>query len=314
MDPSFSSKTSSRRWIGLGIVVVGSTWSTSALAEKSDMAEALFNKGIQYMEQEKFDRACPYIEESYRRDPLLGALIALADCEYERGRLATALKRYEEYVDRHDNLADAARQKQGSRLREAKAKVDELTSSVPTLKISIPPEAKTPILHLDGLRIKPDEAYPVDPGKYEVTLDVFGRETSRVIVEARKGQKKIVTMDLGKPAAAPTVPTGTPKSGGGSNSADSSYSTRWKVGLVLMSVGLAGYLSVYFTGVELGDSGVPGTAISVALGGALTVTGAVLTIPPAPADPVLRRVSVLPLVHVGRSPEQPTFFGIQGRF
>jgi len=313
MAPSFFRKTSSRTWIGLGIVAFLSTCSTSASADKTDMAETLFDKGIQFMEQEKFDRACPYLEESYRRDPLLGALIALADCEYERGRLATALKRYQEYVDRHDNLAEAARQKQGARLREAKAKVDELTSAVPTLKITIPPEAKIPILHLDGLRIKPNEAYPVDPGKYEVTLDVFGRETSRVVVEARKGQKKIVTMDLGKPAAAP-VATGTPRTGGASDSANSSYDTQWKVGIVLMSVGLAAYLSVYFTVVELGESGFPGTAISVGLGGVLTFTGAELTIPPTPPAAALRRVSVLPLVHVGKAPERPTFFGIQGRF
>jgi tetratricopeptide (TPR) repeat protein len=278
------------------------------------MAETLFDQGIELMEKQKYNRACPYLEESYRRDPLLGALIALADCEYERGRLATALKWYQEYVGRHDNLADAARQKQGSRLREAKAKVEELTSAVPTIKIMVPAEAKVPILYLDGLRVKPDVAYPVDPGKYEVTLDVFGRETSRVSVETGKGQKKIVAMDLGK--AAPESATG-PKSvraGGGSTNADQSYEASWKAGIVLMSLGLIGYVSVYFTAGPIGDTALPGSAISVGLGGALTFTGAYLTTRGPSTDMALRRVSVLPVVGVGRGPERPMYFGVQGRF
>jgi tetratricopeptide (TPR) repeat protein len=277
------------------------------------VAEDLFNKGIQLLEQEKYDRACPYLEESYRRDPLLGALIALADCEYERGRLATALKRYQEYVDRHENLADVAQKKQGSRVKEAKAKVDELTSAVPTIKITIPPEAKIPILHMDGIRVKPDEAYPVDPGKYQVTLDVFGRETAKIIVEARKGQKKIVPMDLGKPIP---IQKQNPDGGrtGGDSRTEPTYDGLWKAGIVLMSLGLASYITVYFTAGPIGDSAVPGSLISIGLGGTLTLGGAVMTIPATSPSMALRKVSVLPLVHVGQTPERPTIFGVQGRF
>ena len=312
MDMRFPHKISIHKSFGLGIVALFLTNSAPAAAEKGAMAGALFNQGIELMEQEKYSRACPYLEESYRRDPLLGALIALADCEYERGRLATALQRYQEYVDRHDNLADVARQKQGSRLREASAKVDELTSAVPTLKITVPPEAKVPILHLNGIRINPDIAYPVDPDKYEVTLDVFGRETSRLTVDAGKGQKKIVAMDLGKPVA--NVPARKSSNVNNSNVTNDAYDSNWKVGITLMSLGLVGYASVLFTAGPIGGSGPPGSTISIGLGGALTFAGGFLVTRSPAADVALRRVSVLPVIGVGNSPERPTYFGVQGRF
>jgi hypothetical protein len=311
INMSFSHKTSMRPFCGLAIAAFFMTNATPAAAEKSTVASTLFAKGIELMEQEKYDRACPYLDESYHRDPLLGALIALADCEYERGRLATALKRYQEYVDRHDNLADVARQKQGSRLREAKAKVEELTSSVPTIKITVPKEAKIPILHLDGIRIKPDVAYPVDPGKYEVTFDVFGSETARTTIEASKGQKKIVAMDPGKPVPQ-TITKRLP--GPESNITTTSHDGSWKTGIVLMSIGMLGYLSVYFTAGPISKSGVPGSTISVGLGGALTLTGAFLTTRSSSTDVALRRIPLLPVVNVGGGPERPMYFGIQGRF
>lgn len=302
-----------KKLIGLcmsaGIATLGIGPATTNAADKSGMAEMFFSKGIAYMEKEQYASACPLLEESYRRDPLLGALIALADCEYERGRLSAALERYQEYVGRHDNLADAARAKQGSRLREAQARVTELVSAVPKLKVTIPPEAKTPILHLDGVRIKPDEEYSLNPGTYEITLDVFGRETSRVYVDARKSQKKVIAMDLGKllpppvKRAVPVAPVDT--------DVEEPRGSAWKVGVTLMSVGLLGYVSVFFTAGSLGDSGIPGSTISVALGGTLTLTGAVLTIPRKTSTP---QAAILPLVQVGKGPEQPTLIGFQGRF
>ena len=182
---------------------------------------------------------------------------------------------------------------------------------MPTLKITVPPEAKIPILHLNGLRINPDTAYPVDPDKYEVTLDVFGRETSRITVDAGKGQKKIVAMDLGKP-----VNSAERKSsrGNGSNGTNDSYDSNWKIGITLMSLGLVSYASVLFTAGPIGGDGLPGSTISVGLGGVLTFTGGYFVTRSPPADMALRRVSVLPVVGVGNSPERPTYFGVQGRF
>lgn len=310
MGMGFSKQTRAWLW-GIGTAGTFCAFSAPAQAEKSTMAESLFDKGIQLMEQEKYERACPYLEESYRRDPLLGALIALADCEYERGRIATALKRYEEYVNRHENLAESARQKQGNRLKEARARVEELKSSVPTIKVTIPDDTKTPILHLDGNRIKPDEAYPVEPGKYEVTLDVFGRATSRIIVETRKGQKKIVPMDLGK-----TLPPKIRAADWGPRIDDAGFvvqepsNQRWAVGITLMSLGLGGYLSVYLTA----GAGLPGSLTSLGLGAGLTFSGAILTLPTTVKTGATQEAIILPLVQVGTTPDKPTVLGFQGRF
>ncbi len=314
MDMHFLRKTSASALFGLGLVAAFLTKATPAAAEKTAMAGILFDRGIELMQQEKFDRACPYIEESYRRDPLLGALIALADCEYERGRLASALKWYQEYVGRHDNLADAARQKQGSRLREAMAKVDELENAVPTIKVTVPPESKVPIVHIDGVRIKPDVAYPVDPGKFEVTLNMFGREPSRLKVEAGKGQKKTVAIELGKPIPKLTTGPDWGRTSDGSTTAHQPNDASWKAGIALMSLGLVAYVSVFFTAGPIGDSSVPGSTISGGLGAALTFTGGYLATRGLSHDVAFPKTYVLPVVHVGQGPERPVLVGIQGVF
>src|SRR4051812_48805392 len=74
------------------------TCPSSAAAQILDPAEVLFNQGVEDMEAKRFDKACPAIEQSYRLDVRPGTLFALAECEADRGRLATAVARYDEYL------------------------------------------------------------------------------------------------------------------------------------------------------------------------------------------------------------------------
>ncbi|HRI71238.1 MAG TPA: hypothetical protein PK156_43695 [Polyangium sp.] len=345
MNTFLDKRIFARRWFECGIVALCSATSATAYADKPSLAEDLFDKGIQLLEQEKYERACPFIEESYRRDPLLGALIALADCEYERGHLTAALARYREYVDRHANLVNTAQAKQGSRLREAKVKVEELTSAIPTMKIMVPEEAKVAIVHVNGIRVKPNEAIPVDPGNYEVTLDVHGRRTSKTIVEAQKNQKKIVTMDLGK-ILPPRIPKVIINQAVDEEPFDYEADNQVRTaGVVLGTVELLGIVVVFFVagGIALDQTGVvPPNSMSnflvrpspsptsprmtststwlipslIAGAGtiAATTTGIVWAASQTSQSTATSKVSLLPLVSVGKSPEQPTIFGIQGRF
>src|SRR6185503_14320298 len=80
----------------VAVCAVGAlTWPRSAAAQASS-AGALFDQGVAYMEENRFDRACPAIEVSYWLDARPGTLFTLAECEAERGRLAMAVARYDE--------------------------------------------------------------------------------------------------------------------------------------------------------------------------------------------------------------------------
>jgi hypothetical protein len=70
-----------------------------AQADEASEAETLFREGVELMRGENFDQACPKLQESYRLDPLPGALFTLAECEAARGKSATAIELYQKFVN-----------------------------------------------------------------------------------------------------------------------------------------------------------------------------------------------------------------------
>src|SRR4051812_39657412 len=73
------------------VVAVLSLRAGAARAQDSSAAaEALFNDAREAMARKDFDVACRKFRESDRLDPALGTRINLANCEEQRGQLATA--------------------------------------------------------------------------------------------------------------------------------------------------------------------------------------------------------------------------------
>src|SRR5438477_5379956 len=91
--------------------------STRALAQDLAAAEALFNKGLADMQAGHYDTGCPSIAESYRLDPRPGTLFTLAECEAKGGKLATAVARYEDYLQLFARLTPDQQAKQKGRER-----------------------------------------------------------------------------------------------------------------------------------------------------------------------------------------------------
>ena len=85
----------------------------TALGDEEDPAEKSFQRGTAAMAAGRFDEACPAIEESYKLDPRPGTLFTLAECEAQRGRIATAVKRYQDYLAFYTALAPEKKKKQG---------------------------------------------------------------------------------------------------------------------------------------------------------------------------------------------------------
>src|ERR1700733_10594176 len=82
-----------------------------AIALAADPAQAAFERGLAQMEAGRFDLGCPAVEESYKLDPRPGTLFTLAECEAKRGHLATAVRRYDDYLSLWSALPPDKKQK-----------------------------------------------------------------------------------------------------------------------------------------------------------------------------------------------------------
>jgi hypothetical protein len=193
-----------------GFLAAGGAWAGDA-----EEAKKLFDKGADELEAGHFDKACPPIAESYRLDPRPGTLFTLAECEAKRGRTATALARYDEYLALYATLPPDKKAKQGNREKDAKAQKAALAADVPELTLALPPSVPA------GLVVKRDgeivaasalgAPMAVDPGDHVIVSQAPGGEPAELRVTIEKKQKKTVTIPVkGAPeavkAVTPTAP------------------------------------------------------------------------------------------------------------
>jgi hypothetical protein len=196
-------------------LVLGLLASAAPARAESDPAETLFQQGIKEMAAGRYDTACPPIEQSYRIDPKLGALFALAECESKRGRLATAVARYEEYLTAFDKLPRDKKSKQGDRGLVARRQIDALRPDLPHLTLVLPREApKDTVVRCDGTVVDDDTLgapIPLDPGEHVISTSAHGGAQSEVRLKLARGQQMRLTLTLmPTPSAPATAAVSTP--------------------------------------------------------------------------------------------------------
>lgn len=303
-----------RTGLGLLVIAVSALASRSAAAQDSAAAEVLFEKGLAEMKAQDYEKACPTLAESHRLDPLPGVLFTLASCERKRGRVATAMARYEDFLQLVDTLPQSQRGQQKARLKVAKKEKGELAKIVPKLTIIVPESAPagTVVKRNDGLVGSPayGVALPVDPGEHVITIQTPGGPviTDRVVVTEGE-QKSIKLAVVLKPAEPPPVepqpvldPAVAPVTDGDAGEG-SGIHPAWagiSVGLGVLGVGIGattgvlalqkksvvdesctGSVCLTEEGKKAGDAGRTfGTVstITLAAGSALLVTGLVLVL------------------------------------
>ena len=171
-----------------------------AAAQSSAAAEALFDKGLAKLKESDYEAACPMLEESHRLDPKPGVLFTLAACEAKRGRIATAITRYEDYLEIVAALPAQQRTRQVARERAARKERDALEAQVPTLTVVVPASVPSHIVvKRDGEPMgKPSFGVPlpVDPGEHLVTVHSGSKDkalvTERVLLAP--GEKRTVEL------------------------------------------------------------------------------------------------------------------------
>ena len=208
---------------------------TNCFAQGSSAAaEALFDQARSAMDHGEYDEACAKFRESNRLDPAPGTMLNLANCEEQRGKLATAWELFRAVEDQLPAGDD--------RIPVARDRAAKLKPRLPRLTIdagSPPP---------DGIKVTRDgidlgaaslgSPLPVDPGEHEVVVTVPGKAPKSFQVFVVEGESKTLEV-MGDGATA--------NAGGGSATVDSSSGNQ-TLGFVFGGIGVAGVVIGSVTG------------------------------------------------------------------
>jgi hypothetical protein len=151
----------------------------SVAAQEPAGAEALFQAGLEAMRAGNYEEACPKLRESYRLEPLAGALFTLAECEAAWGNSATAIEHYQTFINSLTAMDAKRRDQFEERRRLALDKITALTALAPEITVDVaaaaPPNL---VVKRNGVLIDP-QAYgvgkKVNQGMYVVSAELEGK-------------------------------------------------------------------------------------------------------------------------------------------
>jgi hypothetical protein len=261
IDPALAARA-------LALAIAVASLATPAAAQDVAAAEALFNQGFADMDAGRYESGCPALAESYRLDPRPGALFTLAECENKRGRIATAVARYEEYLRLVATLPADQRARQAEREQIARRNKTALEPDVPRLTLRLPEDAPAgTIVTRGGVALGAAAlgvALPVDPGVHVVTTQAPGGPVGEERISVARGERKAAVLSVDVPgargapvatkAALPMVPA--LASAPEREEAPPGSSPQRAIGFVVGAVGVAGLLVGSITGgLAIGEKG-----------------------------------------------------------
>ncbi len=223
-----------RRGSGGGLALRTAVLATALLAAPTplhagdvDQAKTLFDQGVSDLLAGRLERACPAIDRSYKLDPRPGTLFTLAECEAQRGHIATAHARYTEFLALYKQFTPKKRAEQKDRADASKAQIDTLTPQVPLVTVRLPEGVSA-----DDAQVKHNgEVLPVlslsaplscDPGDNVFTLQVPGGSPVEHHIDLKIGERRELVLALRReepvaPTASVTAsaaPSGAPSASG----------------------------------------------------------------------------------------------------
>jgi hypothetical protein len=158
--------------------------SSAPTKQEVQQADKLFREARTLMGQNKFDAACPKLEQSQKLDPAPGTQYQLAVCYEATGRPATALALFTEVAD----LAQKAGFKDKEKV--ARDKASALEPKVPRIIVEVPASSRVSGLSIsrDGKEV-PDSQYNqpilVDPGEYAIAANAPNKKPFDTTVSVR---------------------------------------------------------------------------------------------------------------------------------
>jgi hypothetical protein len=176
-------------------------------ATAEERAEALFNRGLADMLAGRHESGCPAIAESQALEPLPGTLFTLAECEAQRGRLATAVASYDAYLTLFSTLSPERQAKQHGREAIAAQQKALLDPQIPRLTVTLGPGAPSgTVVRRDHDELPLDQlsvALPLDPGEHVITTQRPGGPIVERRVVLGPGEKRTLVLEVAPVAEAP---------------------------------------------------------------------------------------------------------------
>jgi hypothetical protein len=186
--------------LAVAALALALTCQTYAQPAEKSQAEVLFEQGLDDMMAGNFDKACPALAESYRLDPLAGALFTLAECEAKWGRIATAVGHYRAFITRVDRMERRRKARQKQRADVARSQIDALEPEVPKLTLSTYDGAPEGMVVKRNGRTVPDGSLGrpilVDPGEQLITVEAPGEPPRSTTVSLERGGRDELSLDF----------------------------------------------------------------------------------------------------------------------
>jgi hypothetical protein len=224
-----------------------------AQAAPLNEAEVLFQSGKSELAQGRYPEACLLLDRSYRLEPAVGALLALAFCQEQGGNLATAHRLY---------LAAAERSREAGRSdreQAARERAEALWPKLSTLTLELDGAAQLGaarglVVEVDGMPLDASRlglAVPLDGGTHRIKVSAperFAFEASVELAVSRDAQRLSVP-GMAAEAPAPAAARPSPARAAPASAARSRLTPLQWVGLSSITVGTGALIaSMVYTG------------------------------------------------------------------
>ena len=243
------------RFAGFALGLITLTASGAWAQDSAAAAQVLFDDARAAMATKSFDIACDKFRESDRLDPAVGTRFNLANCEEQRGRLATAWSLYRQVLDEV--------QPGDVRAPVARARVEALDLRVP--RLTLHSKGELPVgttATVAGLVLQPaafGSPIPIDPGRHVVLVASPGTITRQFTINLAPGESVEISVDVGPHPKYSRNLSPIPRQG--ETSSPSSTERNPVAAYVVGGIGVAGILTGVTTGLvglhqeSIGDAG-----------------------------------------------------------
>jgi hypothetical protein len=204
-----------RRSLSLWVAICCLGVARSAAGQGPADAEALFREGLEAMRAGNYEQACPKLRESYRLDPLPGALFTLAECEAAAGKSATAIELYQSFINGLTSLPPNRRDQFEERRRLALDKITALTALAPDITVEVAPSApRDLVVKRNDVLIDPHSygvGKKVDQGSYVVSAELDGKQVWKRRVDLLERDRATIVVPWPLPSEAAATASPPPK-------------------------------------------------------------------------------------------------------